>query len=408
MSDSKTWDVVILGAGACGLMCGIQASKRGLKVLILEKLSQAGRKILISGGGRCNFTNLNAQPENYLSESQHFKKSVLREWSSSQTIAFFESLGVYGKEKKLGQLFPESDDAHQVRDVLLEAFLSHQGKIYYETTPINAQKTSEGFLTVTQDTEITSKVLVIATGGLAYPQLGASDFALKIARQFNLDIIEPKPALVPLTLPEDFRPLLNQLQGLSLPVKASYQNISFTENILFAHFGLTGPVILQISSYLEIGQPLTIDFLPQAPFEELLAQNKHSSPKKQLNNFLTTLFPEKFLALLDLTEAELMSRLGDINKTLILQLKNKIHHWTITPNGTMGFVKAEVMRGGIATKELQASTLEVKKVPGLYFGGEAIDVTGWLGGYNFQWAWACGYVIGKKVLSQENKSNALF
>jgi hypothetical protein len=398
MNSNNHYDFLIIGAGACGLMAGIQSAKRGLSVCLLEKLPQAGRKILISGGGRCNFTNLNATPENYLSQSKHFMKSVLREWPSSRSVEFFEGLGITGVEKKLGQLFPENNSAEEVRDRLLDVYLRSGGKIFYNVQVTDIETLPTGFVATTSGGTFSGINLAVLTGGLAYPQLGASSFALKCAEKWGLAVTSTEPALVPLVPPKELLPLFKNLQGLSMPVIALTGKKSFKENILFAHFGITGPAILQISSYWKIGEPIVINFFPGDDLNDHLVRAKLTTPKKQLNNFLLGFFPERFLLLFDFDESTWSTNLASLKKETVEKLCSTVHQWSWIPTGTMGYAKAEVMRGGIDTAELNASTLMSKKIPNLYFGGEAVDVTGWLGGYNFQWAWACGYVIGSKVL----------
>lgn len=413
-------DFLILGAGACGLMAGIQAARAGRSVAILEKLSQAGRKILISGGGRCNYTNLGASPEQYQSESAHFHKSALREWTSEDTLHFFEELGVKPKEKKLGQIFPVSDSAEEVRTVLLGLYLRSGGKIFYGQEVVSVEKVGAVFCvkartgTNEEPALFQSPKLLVATGGKAYPQLGASDFALKLAAQFGLRVTDTAPALVPLVFDEAYRDLFRNISGLSLPVRLTAsgdaaKKTSFEENLLFAHFGLTGPAILQISSYWREDEKIKIRFFTQIQeggakpdsmhsLEEDILRARETNPLKKIRTFLAEKYSDNFLEFLEFHMALPDKRIADLRREERKALVDFCEGLELTPKGTMGYAKAEVMRGGVDTAELHASTMESKKVPGLYFAGEAVDVTGWLGGYNFQWAWASGYVAGRSAL----------
>lgn len=414
------FDFLILGAGACGLMAGIQAARAGRSVAILEKLSQAGRKILISGGGRCNYTNLGASPQNYQSESAHFHKSALREWTSEDTLHFFEELGIKPKEKKLGQIFPTSDSAEEVRSALLGLYLRSGGKIFYDQNILGVEKNADAFRVqsrrgANEEAAIfESPKLLVATGGKAYPQLGATDFALKLATQLGLRVTETSPALVPFTFGEQYQNLFRKISGLSLGVRLTAsgeaaKKISFEENLLFAHFGLTGPAILQISSYWRAGEKIRIRFSPRSDeaesvretphsLEEEITRSRETNPLKKIRTFLAEKYSDNFLEFLEFHVPLPDKRIADLRREERKALVDFCEGLELSPKGTMGYAKAEVMRGGVDTAELHASTMESKKVPGLFFAGEAVDVTGWLGGYNFQWAWASGYVAGKSAL----------
>lgn len=394
------FDAIIIGGGACGLMCAVQAGFLGKQTLLLEKNDKVGAKILISGGGRCNYTNLYSSHQQFISENEHFVKSAFAQWTVDDTISFFETYGITGKEKTLGQLFPESDKARDVVKVFTDLCHDLGQQIECNADVKTIDQTPDGFKIVYEsygeETEITAPKIVIASGGLPIAKMGATDFGLRTARKFGMNIVNTAPALVPLTITGKDQPWYEQLSGNSIFCRVWNDRASFDENILFTHWGLSGPAILQISSYWRPGEFIYIDLLPDKDITELIQQERIANGKKMLLNFLTTLYTRKFVeALSDHLPVE--KNLASLSKTDLENIQNLIHNFKVKPAGDKGYDKAEVMRGGVSTDELYSKTLEAKKVPGLFFGGECVDVTGWLGGYNFQWAWASGFVIAQNI-----------
>ncbi len=379
-------------------MCAAQAGFLGKRTIILEKNGQPGAKILISGGGRCNYTNLNTSAQQFISENGHFCKSAFSQFTVQDTIVFFETYGIRGKEKTLGQLFPESNKAKDIVKVFTDLCRETDQEILYGTEVKSIDKNSMGFNVCfvrngREETIQTPKV-VIATGGLPIAKLGATDFGLKIARQFGLQITQTAPALVPLTITGKDQQWYEKLSGNSIFCRVSCGETSFEENILFTHWGLSGPAILQISSYWKPGIGIEIDLLPNQNVLDLIEAERQVNGKKQLLTLLSNLYTRKFAdALMLLLPVE--KNLASLSKADLQKTEQLIHHFKVKPAGDKGYDKAEVMRGGVSTDELSSKTLEAKKVPGLFFGGECVDVTGWLGGYNFQWAWASGFVIAQ-------------
>ncbi|MEM6857604.1 MAG: NAD(P)/FAD-dependent oxidoreductase [Pseudomonadota bacterium] len=385
----KQYDVIILGAGAAGLMCASVAGQRGLKVAVLEKAEKPGKKILISGGGRCNFTNLGAGPANFLSANPHFAKSALARYTPADFIELVDKHGIAWHEKTLGQLFCDGS-AKQIVAMLLDE-CGPNVDVICDADVSTVVKDGADFAVSASGESYTAPALVIATGGPSIPKMGASDFAYTLARQFGLKVVEPRPALVPLTLGgEDV--LFRELSGVSAPVRASAGKTSFEEAALFTHKGLSGPAILQISSYWKPGEDIAIAFLPAAETDWLLAA-KRDRPRATLKSVLREHRPDRLAdALAD--RLGIGTELGNTSDKALRAAAQRLSRWTFAPNGTEGFAKAEVTIGGISTDELSSQTMESKKVPGLYAIGEAVDVTGWLGGYNFQWAWASGAACG--------------
>jgi len=391
-------DAIIIGAGACGLMCAVQAGFLGKKVILLEKGAQPGAKILISGGGRCNYTNLFASDEQFISGNKHFMKSAFTQWTVEDTVNFFETYGITGKEKTLGQLFPDNKNAKDVVEVFTSLCrdMDQQIRCGAEVTDISA--TGEGYVVSYtkggKSVQLLSNKVVVTTGGLPIPKMGATDFALRLARKLGLKLVETAPALVPLTITGKDEEWYARLSGNTVFCEVSNDQISFEENLLFTHWGLSGPSILQISSYWRKGETINIDLLPGQNISEILEQERSHQGKNLLSTLFNRFYTRKF------TEA--MSKflpvdkpVADLTKAEMDLIHNTIHLFKVKPAGDKGYDKAEVMRGGIDTNELSSKTMECKKMPGLYFGGECVDVTGWLGGYNFQWAWASGYVIAQ-------------
>ncbi|HTD42459.1 MAG TPA: NAD(P)/FAD-dependent oxidoreductase [Mucilaginibacter sp.] len=394
------FDAIIIGAGACGLMCAVQAGYLGKRALVLEKNVQPGAKILISGGGRCNYTNLYASPQQFISQNEHFSKSAFAQWTVDDTVSFFETYGIIGKEKTLGQLFPVSDKAKDVVSVFTNLCADFGQEIWCDTEVVSVEKVGDGFVVhiVRSGKEQKLSVLkvVMAAGGLPIPKMGATDLGVKTARKFGMKVTETAPALVPLTITGKDQDWYAQLSGNSLFCRVWNDKISFEENILFTHWGLSGPAILQISSYWRPGEWIYIDLLPHQNIIELIQQERETNGKKMLLAYLSSLFTRKFAeAISDRLPAD--KNMASLSNADLEKISALIHEFKVKPAGDKGYDKAEVMRGGVSTDELSSKTLEAKKVPGLFFGGECVDVTGWLGGYNFQWAWASGFVIAQNL-----------
>jgi predicted Rossmann fold flavoprotein len=393
-------DAIIIGAGACGLMCAVQAGYLGKKVILLERNEKPGAKILISGGGRCNFTNQYATDEQFISKNKHFVKSAFNQWTAYDTISFFETYGVYGAEKTLGQLFPIDKNAKDIVDVFTSLCRDFEQDIRCNAEVKDIEFLPEGFK-VTYDrngktVKISAEKLVIATGGLPIPKMGATDFALRFARKQGLNIVDTAPALVPLTITGKDEDWFSQLSGNSVFCRLSNEEISFEENILFTHWGLSGPAILQISSYWRPGQYININLLPNNDITDQITNERKSNGKALLSTLLNRFYTKKFTDALG-KFLPLTKPVADLTTADMDLIAQTIHHFKVKPAGDKGYDKAEVMRGGIDTNEISSKTLECKKIPGLFFGGECVDVTGWLGGYNFQWAWASGFVIAQNI-----------
>ena len=385
-------DVIIIGGGAAGLFCAIEAGRRGRSVLVLEHAGQVGKKIAISGGGRCNFTNLNTRAENFISANPHFAKSALARYTPSDFIALVEKHGIAYHEKKLGQLFCDGS-SRQIINLLLAECRDATVEIRCSCR-VRSVERADGFRVETDQGTFTSPSLVIATGGLSIPQLGATDFGYKIARQFNLRIEPTRAALVPFTLPAGTHAQLAELSGISLDALVSCRDAEFRENILVTHRGLSGPAILQISSCWQPGDAVYLNLLPEENIEAILLEYQHSEIESA--NLLGHYLPRRF--------AQAWCKLYAPSKSLkqfteheIKEFAQKLQRWQITPAGTEGYKKAEVTAGGVATSELSSRTMEATHIPGLFFIGEVVDVTGQLGGYNFQWAWASAYAAGQFV-----------
>lgn len=398
--NQSHFDAIIIGGGACGLMCAVQAGFLGKRTLILEKNDKVGAKILISGGGRCNYTNVYTSAQQFVSENEHFVKSAFAQWTVDDTIAFFETYGITGKEKTLGQLFPTSDKARDVVKIFTELCQDLDQQIQLNADVKQVEQTDDGFRVTFENNgqtiELSTPKVVIAAGGLPIQKMGATDFGLRVARQFGLEIVNTAPALVPLTITGKDQPWYEQLSGNSIFCRVWNDRASFDENILFTHWGLSGPAILQISSYWRPGELIYIDLLPDRDIAELIKQERIVNGKKMLLNYLTTFYTRKFVEALS-SRLPVEKNLASLNNADLESIQELIHNFKVKPAGDKGYDKAEVMRGGVSTNELQSKTLEAKKVPGLFFGGECVDVTGWLGGYNFQWAWASGFVIAQNI-----------
>jgi len=389
---AEEFDAIVLGAGAAGLMCAARAGQRGRRVLLLERAATPGKKILISGGGRCNFTNIGAGPANYLSANPHFAKSALARYTARDFLVLVESHGIAWHEKTLGQLFCDGS-AKQIVAMLLEECA--KGEVDLRCgEEIASVEQAGGFTVTTQSGRFRAPSLVIATGGPSIPKMGASGYAYDLARQFGLKVVEPRPALVPLTLGGE-EVLFRDISGVSAAVVTSAGKARFAEAALFTHRGLSGPAILQASSYWRPGEPLFVDFLPDESGDFLL-DAKRAAPRSTLRAWLRERLPARLADILA-ERLGLEVKFGNAPDKALRGAGERLKRWTFQPNGTEGFAKAEVTVGGIATAELSSKTMEAKRVPGLYAIGEAVDVTGWLGGYNFQWAWASGVAAGEAL-----------
>ena len=386
----QRYNVIVIGGGGAGLMCALTAGRRGRRVALLEHNARVGLKIAISGGGRCNFTNTFATPENYISGNPRFCASALARFTPQDFIAFVEKHRIPFHEKKLGQLFCDFS-SRQIIEMLLTECAIAEVDVRCGCRVESVEK-RERFLLVTNRGEMECDSLVIATGGLSFARLGASDFGYRIAEQFGLKLKETRPGLVPLTLAAEERSLFTPLSGVALPIIARADGASFAEAMLITHRGLSGPAILQISSYWREGESTTLDLLPQHPGANWLLAERGS--KQTAQNLLEREWPARFAAAWCARHAPQKS-LQQTRTADLEELARLVHHWPVRPDGTEGYAKAEVTVGGVETSELSSRTMEARRVPGLYFIGEVVDVTGWLGGYNFQWAWASGHAAGE-------------
>jgi len=388
-------DVIVIGAGAAGLMSAAQAGYRGRSVTVLDMGKKPGRKILISGGGRCNFTNENASPENYLCGNPHFVKSCLSRYTQHDFVELVDRHGLAYHHKTLGQLFCDNN-AQDIVDILLTECEWAGVNIKLRNEVISVSKTEIGYSVATEQETLTCESLVIASGGLTMPKLGASPIGYKIAEQFGLKVLPTMAALVPFTLHQHDKERFEGLSGISIPCEVSSEDGTvFKENILFTHRGLSGPAILQISSFWRAGQAVTINLLPEIDLRQQLADWREAQAQKSLKNSLATILPKRFIEILHESKAIPDCNINQLTHAQIDELVNYIHAWQIKPNGTEGYRTAEVTLGGVDTDELSSKTFEAKKAKGLYFIGEVTDVTGWLGGYNFQYAWSCGFAAGQ-------------
>jgi hypothetical protein len=390
----QDFDVIILGGGAAGLMCAMEAGKRGRRVAVLERAERIGKKILISGGGRCNFTNLHCRPENFISANPHFAKSALARYTPADFIALVKKHDIPFHEKTLGQLFCDHS-AHDILNMLEKECEAGSVKIF---THVNVERVERGgdFAVFAGERQFHAPALVVATGGLSIPKMGATGFGYDLARQFGLKIVPTRPALVPLVFTEEDRRNYCDLSGVSAEVIASIGRQSFREKMLITHRGLSGPAILQISSYWETAQEITIDLDPRGDtYSDLLKANARrdlNAAKAALRAALPQRLADRWL---DLHSPQ--SRGKTWTNNALRELERQTHNWQVVPEGTEGYAKAEVTAGGVDTNELSAKTLESRNVPGLFFIGEVVDVTGHLGGFNFQWAWSSGFCAGGAV-----------
>jgi predicted Rossmann fold flavoprotein len=394
----ESWDVIVLGAGGAGMMCAATAARRGRRTLVLDHADKLGKKILISGGGRCNFTNTGAGPHAYYSDNGHFMKSAMARFTPADFVALVEKHGISYYEKKLGQLFC-NDSAQSIVNLLKEECNEAGAEIRLGTQIHELQKSAagSGFRIATSQGEFECQSVVIATGGLSIPKIGATDFGYKIAEKFGLKMTRLDPALVSLTMADTFLGRFGGLSGASLDCTVSCIGKKFRENILFTHTGLSGPAILQVSLHWFPGDEITFDLSPDVSLLDFFMERKKAGSQKEVR----TILAERFTARIGEKLAEEFNApstpIVQVSDAALKALAEGLHAWKLIPTTTGGYGKAEVTRGGLSTDELSSKTMEAKKVPGLFFIGEVVDVTGWLGGYNFQWAWASGHAAGESV-----------
>lgn len=387
------YDVVILGAGAAGMLCAIEAGRRGRRVLLLDHAKKPGEKIRISGGGRCNFTNLHIAPEKFLSANHRFALSALKRFTQWDFIAMVDAAGIAWHEKTLGQLFCDGS-AQEIIDMLRDHLDEAKVELRLATQITGVSATNTGYQITTSQGSVTSTSLVIATGGKSIPKMGATGLGYDVATQFDLPITPLRAGLVPLTFGPHLLDQTAKLSGTSVSARVTHGKTSFDEGLLFTHRGLSGPSILQISSYWREGDKVGIDLCAGQDIAAQLNGDRHRHGKLSIKNALARHIPEK-LAILVLAEVNIHGNLADQNKAALEQIAQALHRWQVKPTGSEGYRTAEVTLGGVDTNHLDARTMEAKSQPGLYFIGEVVDVTGWLGGYNFQWAWSSGWAAGQ-------------
>ncbi|OZN49932.1 NAD(P)/FAD-dependent oxidoreductase [Gallibacterium anatis] len=393
----KRYDVIIIGAGAAGLFCAAQIGKKGRSVLLLDNGKKVGRKILMSGGGYCNFTNLDVGAQHYLSQNPHFVKSALARYNQWDFIALLAAYGISYHEKELGQLFTDNG-AEQIVAMLLKECQAANVQIQLQVQISQVTQLTDGFeVKYGNELCLQCENLVIASGGLSMPKLGATAFGYQIAEQFGLSVVPPRASLVPFTWREQDQ-VFADLAGISLPITVTAENgMSFSNALLFTHRGISGPAMLQISNYWLPNQPLFIDFLPKIRLDEYLQAMRQSSSKMQLKTALQRLLPNKLVEFF-ISHYQLPTTiLADLSNLKIAEISQLFHQWQFVPNGTEGYRTAEVTLGGVDTNQISSKTMEVKNIKGLYFIGEVLDVTGWLGGYNFQWAWSSAYACATAI-----------
>ena len=390
---SNFFDVIVIGAGAAGLMCAIESAKRNKKVLVLDHAKKIGEKIRISGGGRCNFTNLNTHPSKFISENPKFMISALNQYNQYDFIKLVESYSIKFHEKKLGQLFCD-ESSQQIINLLLSECEKYQVTIHKDFIIEDISYSSELYSVKSLINTISCQSLVIPTGGLSIPKIGASKFGYDIAKKFDLNIISTSPALVPLTFNEDILKICKELTGLSVNAIVSFGKTIFQEGMLFTHRGLSGPSILQISSYWKIKEEIQINLSPDINVYDFLLRKKSANSKQDVQSAISEIIPKR-LSQIICDNLNINGKIIDISNKLLNKLSLFINSWQLNPIGTEGYRTAEVTLGGIDTKEISSKTMMSVKNPGLFFIGEVVDVTGHLGGYNFQWAWSSGYVAGQ-------------
>jgi len=390
---TEKFDVIVIGAGAAGLMSAIEAGKRGRKVLLVDHAKKIGEKIRISGGGRCNFTNINTHHSKFISKNPKFVISALKQYTQNNFIDLIKRHNIKFHEKKLGQLFCD-ESAQQIIDMLLLECQTANVSVKKETIITDVGKKNEQYFIAVGSDKFLCDSLIIATGGLSVPKIGASKFGYDIAKKFNLNIVETLPALVPLTFNEKILEMCKELSGLSLEAVVFFNKIFFQEGMLFTHRGLSGPSILQISSYWKLGNDIKINLAPKLDIFRILESEKKLNPKQDIENIITGILPKR-LASLICKENNINGNISELSNKLLKQLSEAINTWVINPTGSEGYRTAEVTLGGVDTNEISSKTMMSIKNPGLFFIGEVVDVTGHLGGYNFQWAWSSGYVAGQ-------------
>ena len=390
---SKKFDVIIIGAGAAGMMSAIEAGKRGRKVLLVDHSKKIGEKIRISGGGRCNFTNIHTNPSKFLSQNPKFVKSALSQYTQNDFINLMNKYEIKFHEKKLGQLFCDHSAQQIVEMLLKECELANVSlKKDFKVTDINQDE--DQYIIKTTDEVYSSQSLIIATGGLSVPKIGATSFGYEIAKKFDLDVLETLPALVPLTFNEKILEMCKELTGLSVEAIVSFNKVLFQEGMLFTHRGLSGPSILQISSYWKEGDNIKVNLSPKLNVYQLLEEKRKLNPKLDILNIISEILPKR-LAQIICSENKISRNISELSNKILKQLSDAINTWIINPTGSEGYRTAEVTLGGVNTKELSSKTMMSNKHKNLFFIGEVVDVTGHLGGYNFQWAWSSGYVAGQ-------------
>jgi predicted Rossmann fold flavoprotein len=390
---SIQYDVIIVGAGAAGMMSAIEAGKRGRKVLLVDHYKKIGEKIRISGGGRCNFTNTNTNPSKFLSQNPKFVRSALSQYTQNDFINLIKKYEIKFHEKKLGQLFCDHS-AQQIVEMLLKECELANVTILKEFIVKNVNKNNDQYLVSTETEQYSSESLIVATGGLSVPKIGATSFGYEIAKKFDHNIIETLPALVPLTFSENILEMCKELTGLSVEAIVSFNKVLFQEGMLFTHRGLSGPSILQISSYWKQGDNIKVNLSPKLNVYQLLEEKRKLNPKFDILNIVSEVLPKR-LAQIICSENNVSGNISELSNKILKQLSENINSWLINPTGSEGYRTAEVTLGGVDTKELSSKTMMSNKHKNLFFIGEVVDVTGHLGGYNFQWAWSSGYVAGQ-------------
>ncbi|MGK3136134.1 NAD(P)/FAD-dependent oxidoreductase [uncultured Pantoea sp.] len=393
----EKFDVIIIGAGAAGMFCAAQAGQLGRRVLLLDNGKKAGRKILMSGGGRCNFTNMHTEPAAYLSHNPHFCKSALARYNQWDFIDLVNRHGIAYHEKTLGQLFCD-DSAQQIVDLLLKECDAGQVTLRLRSEVLSVERDDSGYTLQLNGTSVQAEKLVIASGGLSMPGLGATPFGYKVAEQFGLKVFPTRAALVPFTLHKPLLEQLNTLSGVALPTTITAQDGTlFKEAMLFTHRGLSGPAVLQISSYWQPGEFVTIDLSPATSLDDFIHVQREAHPNLSLKNSLAKILPKRLVEVLQELKQIPDVTLKQLNSKQQGELVNMLHQWRVQPNGTEGYRTAEVTLGGVDTTQLSSKTMEARDVPGLFFIGEVVDVTGWLGGYNFQWAWSSAWACAQAL-----------
>ena len=390
---SIQYDVIIVGAGAAGMMSAIEAGKRGRKVLLVDHYKKIGEKIRISGGGRCNFTNINTNPNKFLSQNPKFVRSALSQYTQNDFINLINKYEIKFHEKKLGQLFCDHS-AQQIVEMLLKECELANVTILKEFIIKNIEKDNDQYLVSTETEQYSSESLIVATGGLSVPKIGATSFGYEIAKKFDHNIIETLPALVPLTFNEKILEICKELTGLSVEAIVSFNKVLFQEGMLFTHRGLSGPSILQISSYWKQGDNIKVNLSPKLNVYQLLEEKRKLNPKFDILNIVSEILPKR-LAQIICSENNVSGNISELSNKILKQLSENINSWLINPTGSEGYRTAEVTLGGVDTKELSSKTMMSNKHNNLFFIGEVVDVAGHLGGYNFQWAWSSGYVAGQ-------------